>query len=376
MAPEDVPGPHIPATVESPRAVQAPAPAPKDPIAPSTVIGPPAEAWAWAEGAFSDRTCVNGCPPVSALDKEGRFRNEVSIDLFGAEGPELVAFDDDGGPRWRLALGITPKAAVGLRTRTVDCDVFIYVAMVREEHAEYSVVRFSQEDRSKGPVRQLEAPTSGDSTAHAIQMRCREGPGVSVFGQLRSGQGHQVLYTHALSPELELEAQGSLPGSFAEFMPRRDPAARSDGMTMDYRFGGGESGPWEIGLDARRPKAHERRPAPTHLVLEASSAGETRWTTDLGPALTGGNEVMEWGELTIAHVHGELIGLATKDGSIVWRTSGDTLVGLYGCSRCREPSHHVRLEGDHLILSGFGNQRWVNVIEPATGRIVLRRVWA
>ncbi len=380
--PGDVPGPDVEATVESPRVVEAPAPvaartpapSPKVPVRPGTVFDPPLEAWAWAEGAFADRTCLHGCPPVSALEKGARFRNEASTDL-GAKGLEFIAFDGEGVPRWRRPLGFAPKVAMGLRTRTLGCGEFFYVAMVRDGRAMYSMARFAQEDGSRGPVQEIQVPASGDTTDHAIQMRCREDSGVSVFGQLRSALGHQVLYMNALSPELEFEAQGVLPGFFAELTPRRDSAAPSDGMTMDYRFSGGESRPWEIGLDARRPKAHERRPAPKHLVLEASSEGETRWTVDLGPALSTDTEVMEWGELTIARVQSELIAVATLDGSIVWRTQPDSLVGLYGCSRCKEPTHHLRLEGDHLILSGFGNQRWINAIEPNTGQIVFRRVW-
>ncbi|MCA9651052.1 MAG: PQQ-binding-like beta-propeller repeat protein [Myxococcales bacterium] len=372
------PEPARPALHEALEAEPEPVPAVEPEPEPEPVIGD--EPWVWIEGWSADHTCLAGCtriPPKGRRETVPRSGQPYQID---PEGPgtdaEAMRMRDDDTPIWRVRLPGHPDSGAPSSPRILQCGDELYATMASPFRPWYRVFRL---DPSTGEVRAMADRHWGDEHLvdhHGIQIACDGTLGLRVFGRIRGGK-HTTLYVDQLLPDGRRWTKRPMPGTFADARPvAPGPDDQALRTAYAYRFVGGEPGPHAIGLDA---------PPPRSLVVTATADGEPRWTVDLGPAVRDDHQVVETDELAVLRLGTELVAIHRATGELRWRTRGggsrEELLrrpghdGTWGCSRCPADVAHLRLERGGLVLSVTGGQRYVNVIDPSDGRVLLRRIW-
>ncbi len=363
-----------------------------DPIA--VPITPPGhtptstEAWVWVEGEAASRSCVGGCTgswraPID--DHQPRWRQSVSIESVGRGGvPTVSRYDEHGAVVWQHELAAIPGGGPSHLARVVECETRIFAVVESTAQAWYRLYVLRPDDGE--PLTQQDV-RHGDEPIddHRVQVACGHDDLARVFGRTHTPRDASLLYVDELQGNGSKPASRTILGRYAGM----DPIASARWLEpvvgdteLRYKLIGGEDRPWVIGVgrDGKVPRA------PKRLLVEAISGDWVRWTAELGPAVRSDVQIIEAGAMTVVRIGPRLHAFDRATGRTEWtsRVGGarqelqrrpGAESGLWGCSRCREPLFSMRVESGALVVSETVKERWVNVVQPRDGDVIVRRMW-
>ncbi len=349
---------------------------------PLAVVPTSEEPWVWAEPLAAAQTCIGGCPPGYTFDESVKsyLAPQATFSVEHATGARtrLRHVARDGVLVWERGFDRDRQLPAQSPSRTLCCGSRVYVAVAAVHEARYQLIQFGSRDGTRNPG-QLDRTIAGGPMPHELQLGCLENEGVRVFGRFGSAED-STLYVDEVTTELQLRASRQLPAAVAMTASVESPRGRPDrpSTTLQYRFVRRRSRGSSYAPDGRYHR-------PRHLVVKAIHEGRERWSADLGKVTSYTQQVLEVGPLTIVQVNEMLTAFRTLDGRLAWQRRGWGSLGerarqpgefsFYGSTRWSPPRHDVWVQDGKLVLTSTGRFRWVNVIDPVTGRAWVRRIW-
>ncbi|MCH9680112.1 MAG: hypothetical protein K0V04_01660 [Deltaproteobacteria bacterium] len=341
--------------------------------------------WVWVEGPNALGSCIGGCTgpwKAPADDIARRWRQPLAIEAAGPEGlPTISRHTDEGDTIWKRELSGMPGAGASRTPRVIACGYRTFAVV---ESTRLPWYRFYAFESASGAIQARADISHGDERVqmHQVQLACSDADQALVFGRTRNDDRGST-YVDQLTWPGAVVFTSTRPAARTDAEPQpvvgRPPLVATSSAQMHYRVIGGEASPWSIGVDDDGQPAGK----PRSLVVEAASRGR-RWSVDLGPAVRSNVQIIEVDAMTIVRVGDGLYGIDRIDGRLAWTSRlggarhelyeryGD---GIWGCSRCREPEFHMRVEDDMVVVSETSVERWVNVVRPQDGTVLARRIW-